>query len=42
LFGVLGLTLADPMTAVIKAGLEHRSEREQDDATPSPAQGDES
>lgn len=28
LFGVLGLALADPMTAIIKAGLEQRSERE--------------
>jgi predicted PurR-regulated permease PerM len=28
LFGIIGLTLADPMTAVIKAGLERRSEQE--------------
>jgi predicted PurR-regulated permease PerM len=28
LFGILGLALADPMTALIKVGLERRSERE--------------
>ena len=32
LFGVLGLALADPMTAIIKAGLEQRSEHDAEDA----------
>ncbi|MGN6375888.1 MAG: AI-2E family transporter [Sphingomonas sp.] len=31
LFGVLGLALADPMTAIIKTGLEYRSERRGED-----------
>jgi predicted PurR-regulated permease PerM len=40
LFGVLGLALADPMTALIKVALERSSEREaeraEDDAQENP------
>jgi predicted PurR-regulated permease PerM len=36
LFGILGLALADPMTAMVKAAMERRAERlEEDGATPS-------
>ena len=31
LFGILGLALADPMTAMIKAAMERRSETVRDD-----------
>ena len=40
LFGVLGLALADPMTAMIKVGLERKSEQEAEqhgEAAPEPA-----
>ena len=33
LFGILGLALADPMTAMLKTALERRSEREEEKAT---------
>ena len=33
LFGILGLTLADPMTAMLKVALERRSERQRELAT---------
>jgi len=32
LFGILGLALADPMTAMAKAALERRSENAEEDA----------